>query len=49
MKVYVNSTRRALKPKKSYDELEREVEQLRMTVKELERRVKQLEADRKPK
>jgi hypothetical protein len=43
MKVYVNTGRRALKPRKSYEELEQEVAQLRKTVEELKGRIRDLE------
>ena len=49
MKVYVNSEGRALKPQKSYEELDHEVEQLRMTVEQLQKKIEQLESERQPK
>lgn len=48
-KVYVNSERRPLKPQKSYEELQSEVEQLRRTIEELQKKLDQLESNRKPK
>jgi ubiquinone biosynthesis protein UbiJ len=47
MKVYVNTEGRALKARKSYEELASEVEQLRKAVERLEKKIQQLEADRK--
>jgi hypothetical protein len=48
MKVYVNTEGKAVK-RKTYEEVQREVEQLRKTVEQLQKRIKDLEADRKPK
>ncbi|HEV3257211.1 MAG TPA: hypothetical protein VG013_10050 [Gemmataceae bacterium] len=47
MKVFVNTERKALKPQKSYEELQREVEDLGKTVDKLQKRIKELESDRK--
>jgi hypothetical protein len=49
MKVYVNTRRNALKPIKSYAELQHEVDELRRTIAELQMRIKELESERKPK
>ncbi len=49
MKVYVNTERRAIKVRKSYGELQREVEELQKTVEKLQKTIKKMEADRKPK
>ena len=49
MKVYVNSERRTLKVKKSYGELQSEVEELRITVEQLQKKIKELETKRKSK
>lgn len=49
MKVYVNSEGKALKTRKSYEDLEREVEELKKTVERLQKKIKELEDDRKPK
>jgi valyl-tRNA synthetase len=46
MKVYVNTERRELK-KKSYDDIQREVEQLKKTVEQLQTKLKDLEVERK--
>src|SRR5262245_20217616 len=48
MKVYINSQRKALKPKKSYEELQNEVWELRGLVEELRKRIKRLESERPP-
>ncbi len=45
-KVYVNTTRRAFKVQKSYEELQCETERLRKKVEELEKKIKELEAER---
>jgi hypothetical protein len=47
MKVYVNTTGRTLKVRKSSGELLQEVEELRTKVERLEQRIKELEAERK--
>lgn len=46
MKVYVNTERRTIKVRKSYGELQREVEELQKTVEKLQKKIKKLEADR---
>jgi hypothetical protein len=48
MKVYVNSERKALKVKKSYEDLEQEVAELRKKVEQLQKKLKTLESERKP-
>ena len=46
-KLYINTRRRALKPKKSYEELERETRKLRREVEELRKRVRELTGGRR--
>ena len=48
-KVFVNSERKALKPRKSYEELQQEAEDLRKEVEQLKRRIAELESSGKGK